>query len=184
MVQKDIKMKLEEFNKVMEDIKIVQTDIFNKGLKLLSEGVYDLSKYEEVGINVSVWLRGTLFTKVEERSACIYDMDINYVLDELKEFKQKHKNEEKIGLSEIDIDTDFGDDYIRSIEYVYYFYELKTEKLESEIGRITRDKISDILKPESVEKSIVPDCKMVQLFRDGAIDWKTLQKITYSECNL
>jgi len=44
--------------------------------------------------------------------------------------------------------------------------------------------IKEKLKPESELYAITVDCKLLQLFKDGNIDWLTLQKLTYTNCNL
>lgn len=183
---KEVNMTLEEFNTLTEQIKTEQTNLFNAAKELFNSGEYNLLAYNKLGIKEpTYWHQESLLTQVFKESPCIYDMDLDYTLEVLTEFKVKHEAESQIGLnSSIDMYVNVGDGYIDDIRYGYSYYALDLNKLESVINTMTRRIIEGFLKPGNVEQSITPDCSAVQLFRDGAIDWETLQKITYKDCTL
>lgn len=180
-------MKIEEFEKIIKTIKDDQTAIYKKAEELYANKVYDLAKYEAIGAyekGLTYWRDNHILEKVTISSDCISEFILNELIEYLEEFKKDHEKSNEIGKSEIYEDEDIGDCYINFIGFKYIYYKLSQNKLESEIGRLTREKVKEILKPKSVKNSVMPDCKIVKLFRDGSIDWKTLQTITYKECDL
>lgn len=183
---KEVNMTLEEFNTLTEQIKTEQTNLFNAATELFNSGEYKLSAYNKLGIKEpAYWHQESLLTQVVKESPCIYDMDLDYTLEVLTNFKVQYEAESQIGLSSsIDMYVDAGDGYVDYMHYGYSYYVLDINKLEPIINSKTRRIVEGFLKPDNVEHSIAPDCSVVQLFRDGAIDWETLQKITYKDCTL
>jgi len=181
-------MKINEFNKIIKTIKDDQTAIYKKAEELYTNKIYDLEKYENIGAykksSSNWWKQNHLLEQVTIESSNINEFDLDGLIEYLEEFKEDHKECNEIGKVNIYESEDIGDEYISFIGFKYEYFKLNPAKLESEVGRLTREKVEEILKPKSVEHSIAPDCKIVKLFRDGSIDWKTLQTITYKECDL
>ena len=181
-------MNIEEFNKVIQSVTDEQTVIFNKAKELSANGIYKLEEYTRIGAYSKPqynWQSNkTLLTLHTVHSESMHEESIENVLEYLTEFQQTYRECCEIGLARIQEEQDVEDGYIGNIGFYYNYYTLEEAKLESEIGRLTREKIQELLKPDSVEDSVTPDCKIVQLFKNGSIDWETLQSITYKECDL
>ncbi len=178
-------MKLEQFNEMVASVEAEQRAIFNKAKELKNNGVTVLKEYEKIGaMSHGWWSHKGLVIKVEVQCDTLKGMDIEDLIEELNELMKGYESCDGIAKSAIKNEVDVGNEYISYIGYKYEYYELSEEKLESEIMRLCREKIAEELKPIDVEKSVIPDCKIVQLFRDGSIDWETLQKITYKNCQI
>ena len=67
--------------------------------------------------------------------------------------------------------------------YTYTYYELM-ESITYEIKSAKKKNLATLLKPDSQRHTNTPDCKLIELFKDGTIDWLALQKLTYTNCNL
>jgi len=77
------------------------------------------------------------------------------------------------GAAEID-DNHFG----------YTYWTRDTEVKDFYINGKIREWINLNLKPDSVQYSRPVDCKLLTLFKEGAIDFDTLQKLVYTDCKL
>jgi len=179
-------MKLKEFNEIVESVKVGQEAIFKRAEELYKENVYDLKAYEEIGAYpCKRWSDQKGFLeKTVVKSGNIDGKELNTLYEVLQNFEREYVDVKEIGKSSISPFDNVGDCYIEEIGFKFYYFKINKAYLQYEIGRITREKIKDLLKPDSAKEAIVPDCKMVQLFRDSAIDWDTLQKITYKDCEL
>ncbi len=180
-------MKLEDFNKMVSQIEKEQTDSYNKAVALYESGERSLSAYEVIGAykKVGWYSESGFFSKQEKQSSCLSEYsDIAGMVESLQEFESEYKECNEINKSSLEKYEDIDDEYISFFGFKYSYYYINENKLSSEISRLIREKIKDELKPSNVEKSVMPDCKIVQLFKDGAIDWETLQMITYKDCKI
>lgn len=178
-------MDLQQFNIMLASVEAKQRAIFEKAKVLKERGVTNLKEYEEIGaLKISWHKHEGVFKKIEVKSNALEDIDIEEVIETLKEFQDGYKSCDGIAKSQIKNEQDVGDEHIHYIGYMYEYYELSEEKLESEIMRLCRELIKEELKPNGVQYVQTPDCKIVQLFRDGSIDWETLRRITYKDCNI
>lgn len=77
-------------------------------------------------------------------------------------------------------------DYVDSIRIELHGFKLRTkEDMEQQAKTITRAWVADALKPPSYKSYVRPvDCKLLDLFKSETIDWETLQKLVYSDCDL
>lgn len=82
-----------------------------------------------------------------------------------------------------------GDEEYGEVDTVYFSTEFNIFRevediTESYSKYVFREIITNKLKPESESYASTVDCKLLQLFKDATIDWKTLQKLTYKDCEL
>ena len=112
-------------------------------------------------------------------------MSIEDLRELLDEFEEEYTNSKLINKSYITNDEDLVDGYIETLGYMFYGYELDEDTLKAHTQYALREMIADLLDPkkEGINKRSV-DCPMMQLFLEGTIDWLTLQKIVYSNCEL
>ena len=178
-------MDLQQFNTMLASVEAKQRAIFEKAKALKERGVTNLKEYEEIGaLKISWHIHEGVVRKIEVKSDTLEYIDIEDVIETLKEFQNGYKLCDGIAKSQIKNEQEVGSEYIHYIGYMYEYYELSEERLESEIMRLCRELIKEELKPDGVQYAQTPDCKIVQLFRDGSIDWETLQRITYKDCEI
>ena len=83
------------------------------------------------------------------------------------------------------INLTVDDDQIYYEEYTYRYSIIKAQtQVDYMIKKSVKNKFQQILMPSSESYSKYVDCKLVELFKDGAIDFKTLQKLVYTNCDL
>jgi len=104
--------------------------------------------------------------------------------EKVKNFKGEIYSEEHIQ-SEIDTDYDYGAEVIS----IYFETKIKVFRNATDItvdytNKEFREIIRNLLKPEKETYAQIIDCKLLTLFKEGAIDWSTLQKLVYSDCEL
>jgi len=104
--------------------------------------------------------------------------------EEVKNFKGEIYSEEHIQ-SEIDTDYDYGAEVISiyfetRIKVFRYATDITTDYTDKEF----RDILKNLLKPEKEHYAQNIDCKLLTLFKEGTIDWSTLQKLVYTNCEL
>ena len=124
------------------------------------------------------------------KSQTIESDDINYMsLSELKNeiasFEDELKNSDLIidPAVEADVEASMYFDSINKITLETYGYTIIGPKaLEAIIQNRKRKRISELLRPENLRHAVTPDCKMIELFNTGTIDWDTLRSITYGTC--
>lgn len=145
--------------------------------------LFEKAKVEKVSLDKVTYVK-----KVTEK----YDLDLQVspqtLIETLEQLKKDFKSYEEnlVNFYSYDyIDIDVFDTCIDETYVEYTHYVLYTEEeFESSMKRTMRQFFDEKLKPdgESYEKMI--DCKLLQLFSDGAIDWETLQKLVYSNCKI
>lgn len=114
------------------------------------------------------------YTDIEELS------DIVQQAKEELEFKQRFSVGATCNFIIEHIGEDDGDS-----EIVLSWYEpIASEEFEVIAKRELINYISDLLKPEESKNTYIVECKMLELFKNGQIDWKTLQSITYKDCQI
>lgn len=107
------------------------------------------------------------------------------MMQEFKEECEEYKNNIGFKILYIEPCSDYDSS---SIDYNYFrcdFYKVKDEVKEHTINKQFRDFMKKELEPlnyTGYTRDI--DCKIMKLFMEGTIDFKTLQQITYSDCNL
>ena len=88
----------------------------------------------------------------------------------------------KVGYS---LQLDVDDGYIDEQHYRYRYQVLCSPmEIEQRWKSEVKGKFREILKPKKERYSRPVDCKLMELFKDGSIDFKTLQKLVYSNCEL
>ena len=185
-------MTVEELQKLESATKLEQTKIYEKAVKLFDSGEYRLEKYQEIGAINKLDNRYRLsrssrriLSKTLICSDTIQSNDsIESLIEMLEEFRTDYLELNAIGKTEMSLEESASDRYIECLVYIYSYLSLDRESLQKEIQRLTGEAISNRLKPKNSNYEQAPDCNLLQLFRDGSIDWTTLQKITYSNCDL
>ena len=78
-----------------------------------------------------------------------------------------------------------SDSYIDEQHYRYRYRVLCSPmEIEQRWKYEVKNKFKENLKPKKERYSRPVDCKLMELFKDGSIDFKTLQKLVYSDCEL
>ncbi|MEA3454660.1 MAG: hypothetical protein U9R12_06975 [Candidatus Caldatribacteriota bacterium] len=74
------------------------------------------------------------------------------------------------------------------IQENHYFYWYRVLKSEEDVERLLQYKIKgifeEILKPDTVRYVAGTTCQTLSLYKEGHIDFKTLQKLVYVNCSL
>ena len=173
-------MKLEEVSKLIDQTKNKVVKTIKENQKLFDEGCSDIEKYD----------KKYMVTR-DERTSGFEDMvGIDVIIHELSEFKEKFEDGCYPGLN-IFVSTKTSSDcddysYVEEncVVASWCVPGVWTDnEIESRVRQIIRDAVSKKLKPEGAYLRTV-DCKMMELFMSGTIDWEALQKITYSDCKI
>ncbi len=179
-------MKKEELAKLIENKKQEVLGIYNKALEMSENNIYDIEEYVKIGaVGKSYWgkYRG-LLESISVDSLSLDNRDIRTTIDGLKEFEKEWGELQEIGKSEIRANFEEVNFSIVECHYSYTYYRINPNSLESEQKASCRAMVSALLKPEKEKKEQQPDCKMMELFKEGIIDWETLQEITYKNCDV
>ncbi len=161
----------------------IQNEIYQKAKDLFENECYTLSEYENINAYSSYW--SAIYLKNIMIESNTLDDDLEYAMESLTEFKETIDNTKGIKTSGVALNSFTEEGYVYDIKYTYsYMIICDDEQFNRELSKIIREKISQILKPESEEDQLTVDCGMLTLFKDDKIDWKTLQKITYKECEI
>ena len=179
-------MTVKEFEQEMKQIEDKQNSLFDKAKKMYKDKVLDVNEYLKLEEKPIFWHSTSEILSLKKNNIDINDLDIEDVIKELEDFRREYKNAKKknlIGLSEIEEDKWASNECVEEFGFRYEYYELSSEKNQLIIQKLKRKKMSELLKPKSEKSPTIPDCKMVELFTNGTIDWKTLQTITYQTCD-
>ena len=168
-------MTLEEFNKGYEDIRASLEQQLEDAKGNTSRRLEDYPGIllKSVTVDISI-----LNLEIED---CISDLTLG-----LEEYTQ-HKAL-KIEVSEI-VQSYYVPSYdgaeVEELTYTYSYYKV----LPAISDALVREQFIVWVKDE-LYKGIEgvyprrPECSMLELFKSGSIDWETLQKITYKDCEL
>lgn len=109
------------------------------------------------------------------------------IIEDFKSLYEPHKEKYQFFVDQI-IEYESGM-YDESQEVSEIFWraswkEVKTEIPESGISYPFRKYVESWIKPENASYKKTIDCKLLALFKDGMIDWATLRKLVYSDCEL
>jgi hypothetical protein len=86
-----------------------------------------------------------------------------------------------------DIEYDYNGDPFSICTAKVNWYELKEwseESFQTHIKNQLRRELTARLQPAKVSYPKTIDCKLLTLFKEGSIDWITLQKLVYSDCEI
>jgi hypothetical protein len=177
MTAEEFANKFEEFQKAAEaDLKAIQT---------LEEG----SNYEPKTEGVNFWNKKNY---TSDPIADDYGIEPEEVIKATQEFLvdvEEYKNKRGFNISQqVEYNYSTYDDGCE-VENVYFeatWYEPINELDENSVNRAFLDYVSLWLAPEGTDSwgTVRPDCKILQLFKEGKVDWNTLRTLTYSNCNI
>ena len=168
----------QELEKIQSALELGIRTEHSEQLTLFNSSEFDKSKYLQYLLSYKI-------NKVE-----IYGEYITDVCELVNDFIQEHKEQTGIEISSIDtfeeVERDFDDYFqIESYGYEYKYYEVcDTTELDRVITQKRHENLAKLLNINVDSYTITPDCKLIQLFKDGNIDWLTLQKLTYTNCDL
>ena len=143
--------------------------------------------YTDLGIKEPIYYRpnSSMLKHKSIHSDDINKISIKDLHELLDEFEKEYAGTNLIKKSDIDYNEDIGDYYINEIGFVFHGYILDEVQLETYLQYELRKMIAELLDPkkEDIGQREV-ECSIMQLFREGTIDWDALQKITYKDCEL
>jgi len=134
-----------------------------------------------------------LFEQKEMFSNDLYDDDVEETVIVLNEFMERYKDHEGKRTFRVEMDSNIYVDeyscYLESICYKASWLEPTSfEKIqERQLSVIKRNFISKLLIPHGDICSWdvrTPDCTLLELFKNGTIDWGTLRTLTYKDCEV
>jgi len=168
-------MTLDELNKLEASIRTEVQKEIDLADKLHSSGVSIATKYPS-------W---TL------RSHSIYSTDISdgdgieRTIEILKDFMDEVESLGHVIELVTHMNVDCEDSYI-SENRAYATYKVyshpSNDVVETQVKYRLRSKITQLLKPSGIQHPRSIDCAVLNLFKEGIIDWPTLQRITYKDC--
>ena len=172
-------MTLKEFEKLRADTAKEFAALHNKALALKASGEVSFSKYQDIGVE-------HLMVVKYERTCDLEDVSIKTMLKEIEELNETFKLLNAIEKEKPYQEIDTGECYIHSFNYEFKYRDICSKaELEARIKTKVKENVRIALKPKGYEGyTIHVDCKLLTLFKDGSIDWKTLQKLVYTNCEL
>lgn len=110
------------------------------------------------------------------------------MIEMIVEFKEKCEQvNNNIGFKIVYIEptTEYDSSMVGGNHFACTYYTVKNEISENTINIRFRDFITNELKPQEYSGyPKYPDCKLLKLFMDGNIDFRTFQQITYADCKI
>lgn len=171
-------MTLEEFNKMVATVKSELDAELEASKEMHKNGVLDVNEYNPLLLDRKCIQSEELedFDSLEDVASLIEDFK-----------KQCYEHKREIGLTiryrvSAEPYRHEGSAYVEANNFLCTWYTVKQEIGESIYKRVIKDKIKELLKPVTARYLHTVDCKLLELFKAGTIDWKTLQKLVYSNC--
>lgn len=174
-------MELKEFNKLCEDIREKTLDEYEKAkelfnsespdIKSLNENNFIIKNYKNIEIDYGISLED-MIEELQEAKKEIYKLSNGLV------------GFETSGNVEIEAYADYDCAFIDFFGIKYSYFDLASlESVEMSIKKKIRFEVERMLNQTSRFARPV-DCKLLELYKSGTIDWKALQKLVYSDCEL
>ena len=173
-------MELKEFNELRVETEKDLNEKLTLAKKMLDNGEYNYHVYIEAG------LTGVIVTKIHSTNN-LYNIDLEELKQEIIDIEELYST--TVGINKTQIfqtnRIDVYDEYeeLESLNYEFSYRVPMKEISEDFINKVFKRKIEEKLKPVKEYKRSV-DCKLMGLYKDGVIDWKTLQNLVYSDCDL
>ena len=161
-------------------------DLENKIVEITEQCQKDFEESKEQFLN---WIDGDklpeyCFIKSIKSEDFEYNVTPDQMIDMLSEFKKEVEELPYHIDGRYNINLSAGDYYIEDNHYAYECYIHREELPEYAVKSKIKQWINEQLKPESERCTQPVDCKLLALFKEGTIDFKALQKLTYTNCNL
>lgn len=169
---------------------MTREEFFKLKVKVTKECTDKLKEYRkryEDGIRYFTYDRMYMNYTTVQFNPVDYD-DIEDMIYYAKEFNDKYKEDMKKSCTQSKMNlqaetSDWGDEDAIQV-YDYSFYELKDTVADTHIKSKIKEEFSKILNPFPNKSPRTPDCKLMELYKDGTIDFKALQKLVYSDCGI
>ena len=111
--------------------------------------------------------------------------DIIEMITEFKEKCEQFSNNINFSIKYVEPTSDYESSIVDGNHFACTYHTVKNEISEFAVNNMFRDFIADELKPQKYKGyTRSADCKLLKLFMDGSIDFKTLQQITYADCKI
>jgi len=95
----------------------------------------------------------------------------------------------KIGDVQQDSEIDnYESDFASELQSLHYYQDIERFDYKLDIvrhtNRVFKSKITKLLKPKGEFATLIIECKFLQLYKNGILDWKELQNLVYSNCSI
>lgn len=171
MTNIEAKAKLEEIASSLQNKLEEQKELFKNG-------ELDIKKYDTKFLDGKCIYSDSL----EDYSS---PDDIIEMINEFKEKCEQFNNSIDFKIVYTEPTSDYDSQLIDGNYFMCSYYTVKDEISEFAVNNMFRDFIANELEPQNYKGyTRHPDCKLLKLFMDGSIDFKTLQQITYADCKI
>jgi hypothetical protein len=174
-------MTLEEYNKLKEEVLKEERAHWEHNIKLFEQGVSStLEYYMEYMESKEITLTYSL------ENINIYELreEIDSVIEKIEEEGAQNKPGFRTELL-VSANADYND---CDTEYVYieqtYYEPVDKDRFKEISLRIFKQEIEKLLNPGNADWRRTISCNVLQMFEEGNIDWKTMHKLTYSDCSI
>lgn len=171
MTNIEAKAKLEEITSDLQNKLEEQKELFKSG-------ELDIKKYDTTLLDKKLICSDYLenYTSPE---------DMIEMITEFKEKCEQFSNNINFSIKYVEPTSDYDSSSVDGNHFACTYHTVKNEISEIAINYIFRNFITSELKPQDYKSyTRYPDCKLLKLFMDGSIDFKTLQQITYADCKI
>ena len=162
----------QEVIELIEKEKEIIRENMEHNKKLFESGETDLDMY-----NID------LMHAIERTTPYIDDgLTITETIEMLSDFLEEIKVHENKPAFDAYMETDVD---ARAFGHAGWYepFELSEEAIEAKAKQKVKEFVNVQLCPPATYRRYI-DCKLLSLFMDGTIDWKALQKLVYSDCNI
>ena len=167
-----------EANAKLEEIASSLRNKLEEQKELFKNGELDIKKYDSSFLET----KSISATYLDD---CLSPDEIIEMINNFKEECEQFKNNIGFKIVYIEPTTEYDSSIIEGNYFKCVYYIVKNEISENIINSRFRDFIKNELKPqEYTGYTKYPDCKLLKLFMDGNIDFRTLQQITYADCKI
>ena len=167
-----------EANAKLEEIASSLRNKLEEQKELFKNGELDIEKYDIKFLDV----KGICSDSLEYYGS---PDDMIEMINEFKEKCEQFNNNIDFKVLYVEPTSDYDSSSIDGNYFMCTYYTVKDEISEFAVNNMFRDFIADELKPQEYKGyTRSADCKLLKLFMDGSIDFKTLQQITYVDCKI
>ena len=175
-------MELQEFNSLYEET--TQAIILEYEVEKHN---YESGIFSDEFKDYTTWNNTYLYNnKTSIESENLDECNISELKKEIEKYEETISNQKGYILNRPELEASVFDNYVDEIflrtEIIVFKYS--DNLVDDFVNKKFKKIIEEKLKPEKEQYMQTIDCNMLKLFKNGSIDWKTLQSLTYSNCKI
>ncbi len=112
-----------------------------------------------------------------------FDEDRSDIASKMEQISNLYKDGVAVKISDI-IEQPNCYRYMIGTRYSYAVYSIRDEITDRQVSRAMKTLMQDKIRSETGRKYVDLDCKVMDLFKDGLIDWNTVLQSHGKDCSI